>query len=115
MKLQISENQLSWTLGGTPLSIHIENLDQAIFSENQNVIAALVCENPNSQKIRIYELNGKVRLEIDQPEDHCFNYLGSNRGKDLAVMSKVKKFGWHDWWYSINAKEGLLEELGEGR
>ena len=115
MKLQILENHLSWTLDGTPISIRVENLEQAVFSENQNVIAALVYENSKSQKIRIYEPNGTIRLEIEQPKDHHFNCLGSNRGIDLAVMSKVKKCGWHDWWFSINAKEGLVEELGEGR
>jgi hypothetical protein len=115
MKLQISENQLSWTLDGSPYVIHIDNLEQAIFSENQNVIAVLAGENSKSQKIRVYELNGTIRHEIEQPKDHYFNYLGSNRGKDLAVMSKVRTGGWHDWWFEIDAKEGELDELGEGR
>jgi len=114
MKLHILENQISWTLDGAPYAIQIENLEHAIFSENQNVIAALIAGNPKSQKIRIYEPNGTIRHEIKQPKDHYFNYLGSNRGQDLAVMSKVKKIGWNDWWFSIDAKEGVLNEFGEG-
>ena len=113
--MQISENEVSWVLDGTPFAIKIENLEQAIFSESQNVVVALVSENPKSQKIMIYDTTGTIRHEIEQPKDHYFNCLGSNRGEDLAVMSKVKKVGWYDFWFAINAKEGKLDELGEGR
>ena len=115
MKLEISKDRISWDLDGTPFSIRVENLDHALFGEDQNVIAALVSESPTSQKIIIYEPNGTIRHEIEQPKDHRFNCLGSNRGKDLAVLTKVEQFRWHDWWFSINAQQGVLEMLGEGR
>jgi hypothetical protein len=115
MKLEISENQISWDLEGEIVSIGVENIEQAIFSKSQNVIAALILENQSSHKIVILETNGEIRHEIEQPKNHHFNYLGSNRGNDLAIMSKVNKTGWRDWWFSIDAKKGVLENLGEGR
>jgi hypothetical protein len=115
MKLEISKNQISWDLEGAIVSIRVESVEQAIFSERQGVIAALVLENQSFQKIVILETNGEIRHEIKQPKDHHFNYLGSNRGNDLAIMSTINKTGWRDWWFSIDASKGVLENLGEGR
>ena len=115
MKLEFSENQISWDLDGGIFSIGVENIEQAIFSKSQNVIAALIQENKSSKKIVILETSGEIRHEIEQPKNHHFNYLGSNRGYDLAIMSKVNITGWRDWWFSINAKKGVLENLGDGR
>ena len=115
MKLQISISDISWEFEDTPISIRVDNLKQALYGDDQNVIAVLAAENEKSQKILIFEVNGEIRHEITQPEDHYFNCLGSNRGRDLAVMSKVNKMGWKDWWFAINAKSGKLESLGEGR
>ncbi len=115
MKVQVSDNHISWSIADSNVSFQIDNLDQALFSEDQNVVAALVSENSTSRKIIIYDLNGKIRCEIEQPSEHYFNYLGPHIENDLAVMSKINKSGWRDWWFSINTKDGLLKSLGEGR
>ena len=111
----LGRSRVSWEIEDTPITIRVDNLEQALYGEDQNVIAVLTAESEKSQKILIIEMNGKIRHEITQPENHNFNCLGSNRGRDLAVMSKVNKMGWKDWWFAINATSGKLESLGEGR
>jgi len=93
----------------------VPSLWHAIYAHESKVIVAISGQNKESSVITIFEMNGKKRISVQEPEGMHFNCIGENRGKDVAVMAKVYKSGWLDWWYSVNPTTGELSSLGEGR
>jgi hypothetical protein len=115
MKLSIDSNKVCWHHGGNLVAIDEPFLWHAIYACESNVIVTLGGERPGLSRITIYELNGDKRLTVHEPENLYFNCIGANRGCAIAVMVKVYKSSWCDWWYSVDPITGDLAQLGEGR
>ncbi|WP_373034144.1 hypothetical protein [Sulfurovum sp.] len=115
MEILTKDNVATWDLGGTVVVIEVQHLHQALFDKDNNVVVALSGQIKKPMLITIFSVEGNEICQISEPKDCYFNYIGKNRGHDVAVMGTVYMSGWLDWWFSINIQSGSLESLGEGR
>jgi hypothetical protein len=115
MEIRFDNNTAQWDFDGRHIVIEGPALRQAMFSKQLNVIITLCGEEKKPNLITCYDPHGKKLKEIKETKDCYFNYLGENRGHDVAVMTTAYIQGWHDWWYAIDIENGNLVSLGEGR
>jgi len=115
MNCKFSRGQVGWELNGREILVSISDIDQAVHSTQQGAVVVLAGSDSDSKKVLVYELNGTLRCQIEQPANTYFRGLGPNRGHDVAIFSVVYHIGWRDWWLSINSKAATVESLGEGR
>ncbi len=115
MEIIVSKQTAKWEHEGNHVTIEERYLHQALFSREHDMVFILHHKEKEPSYISIYELDGNIIREIYEPDNCHFNYLGKNRGHDVAVMAKAYKSGWVDWWYAIEPKNGELNPLGEGR
>lgn len=115
MDIDVSCHTAEWVCDGRKVVIEEHSLHQAIYSHQLNLVVALCGADKEPKYISLYDPNGIRLKEISEPADCYFNYLGENRGHEVAVMVKTYISGWVDWWYRIDVENGELVSLGEGR
>ena len=115
MKINLTNYFAEWNTGEKLIRIEEQNLHQVIYSSQSNSVIALCHSENQHNSIIIYTIDGTKLFTINEPDNCHFNYIGSNRNFDIAVMVKEHKSGWLDWWYGIECKSGKLISLGEGR
>lgn len=115
VKLIVNEDEVSWKIDHELTSVSIGDIDQALYSLDQNAIVVLAGAAQSAKRIVVFELDGSRRCDIPQPEETYFHQLGPNREHDVAVFSTVYSQGWRDWWLSIDTRAAIVERLGEGR
>jgi len=115
MNCQIKNNEVTWRHNETPISVSVNNLDQALFSADHNAVVVLSGPSQTSKKVIIFDLGGTVRCEIEQPKEVYFHGLGPNRGHDVAIFSTTYNIGWKNWWFAIDSNSKDVVSLGEGR
>lgn len=115
MNIDVNSHTAEWIYDGRKVVIEEHSLHQAIYSHQLNMVVSLCGAEKEPKHISLYDPNGKKLKEISEPTKCYFNYLGENRGHDVAVMAKAYVSGWVDWWYYIDIENGELVSLGEGR
>lgn len=88
MNITINGENAEWDYDGVQAKISEKLLRQALFSDQNNIIITLHGSSTKRSFISRYELNGNKLREIEEPKKCNLNYIGENRGNDVAVLAQ---------------------------
>lgn len=106
---------LEWSCNDLIIKKEISNVISFISdSENKFVFVIYQPNIDNTRSLLIFQPDGKVVFEILPPKDHVFCYLTRHFNNTTSVVCEGDRnsFGWSQFHFIINTKNGKLKLLG---